>query len=94
MDLYAESSADIFLKDNEKVISLKSKFMLACPIAQGIRLLRDCSIVHMDLKFQNVLIGRGLIPRITDFGESIVINNPATKKNIFTSGYTLPYTSH
>lgn len=37
---------------------------------QGIRFLRDNKIVHLDLKPQNLLIGKGLLLRITDFGES------------------------
>jgi serine/threonine protein kinase len=68
MDLYSESSCDIYLRDNKKSMSLKTKMTLLYPIVQGMRVLRDSDIVHLDLKFQNVLIGRALVPRITDFG--------------------------
>lgn len=68
MDLYSESSSDIYFRDNSKSISLRSKLMVLFPIVQGMRLLRDSGIVHLDMKFQNVLIGRALIPRLTDFG--------------------------
>jgi serine/threonine protein kinase len=35
---------------------------------QGLRFLRDNEIVHLDLKPHNLLIGRGLQLKITDFG--------------------------
>lgn len=45
--------------------------MLLFPmIIQGVRCLRDLNISHCDLKFENILIGRGLIARLSDFGES------------------------
>lgn len=72
MDLIAESSVDVFWKKNWSTISLDTKLALLYPIGQGIRFLRDTNVIHLDLKFQNVLIARGLIPKITDFGESII----------------------
>ena len=68
MDLYSESSCDIYLRDNNRSLTPRTRMLLLPAIVQGMRLMRDSSIVHMDLKFQNVLIGRGLIPRLTDFG--------------------------
>jgi serine/threonine protein kinase len=41
---------------------------LLYPIIQGMRVLRDTNIVHLDMKYQNVLVGRALVPRLTDFG--------------------------
>lgn len=68
---------------------------LISPIAQGLRLLRDSGVAHLDLKFQNILIGRGLIPKITDFGESLIFDSMTSESNAqFNSGYTLPYTPH
>lgn len=36
--------------------------------AQGMRFLRDCSIVHMDMKYDNLLMGKDLSVKIADFG--------------------------
>jgi serine/threonine protein kinase len=35
---------------------------------QGIRFLRDHKIVHLDIKPQNLIIARGLIVKVTDYG--------------------------
>ena len=63
--------------------------MLLMPhVIQGTRFLRDVGITHLDLKFENVLVGRGLVCRLTDFGESQLSKNQFDR-----TGYTLPYTS-
>jgi serine/threonine protein kinase len=90
MDLYSESSCDIYLRDNNRSITPRTRILLLPAVVQGMRLLRDSAIAHLDLKFQNLLIGRGLIPRLTDFGESY---NQKSNDNL-NNGYTVPYVPH
>lgn len=93
MDLIAESSVDTYVKNNSNILSLRNKMTILGSISQGIRFLRDCGIIHMDLKFQNILMGRGLIPKIIDFGESIDCSTTQMNE-VVSSGHTLPYTAH
>ncbi len=48
-----------------------SKVFLLSHAAQGIKFLRDCKIIHCDVKTNNILVGRGLIAKVCDFGDSL-----------------------
>lgn len=39
-------------------------------ISQGLRYLKDYGVVHLDIKLNNILIGKKLAIKIIDFGES------------------------
>jgi serine/threonine protein kinase len=68
MDWYMHKSLDLYIKNNKISTSLLTKLYLLCQVIQGLRFLRDNKIVHMDMKPQNVLVGKGLLLRLTDFG--------------------------
>jgi protein-serine/threonine kinase len=68
MDWYMHKSLDLYIKNNFRSTSLLTKLYLLCQVVQGLRFLRDNNIVHMDIKPQNVLVGKGLLLRLTDFG--------------------------
>ena len=51
-------------------MSLHTKLQLLLNIAQGLRHLHGCGIVHLDVKPFNIVVTRGLIPKIIDFGDS------------------------
>jgi serine/threonine protein kinase len=51
-------------------MSLSTKLYLLCQVVQGLRFLKDNNIVHMNIQPQNVLVGKELFLRLTDFGES------------------------
>lgn len=55
--------------------TLSVKYSLCLDVARGLSILHSCSIVHGDLKNENVLIfaeSRGLVARLCDFGCSLV----------------------
>ena len=93
MDYYTESSMDTFLYQNQRSISVRSKLLLLHFVMQGLRVLRDADVVHMDLKEHNILVGRGMIPRISDFGESFIKKDTLTARpdERTTKGHTFPY---
>ena len=39
-------------------------------IAQGLKVLKDCEIVHLDLKPSNCIVTKRLVVKLIDFGES------------------------
>ena len=42
----------------------------------------------MDLKQDNIMIGKGLTPKLIDFGESVWFKDPLGYKN---NSYSMPY---
>jgi serine/threonine protein kinase len=68
MDWYMHKSLDLYITNNFSSTSLLTKIYLLCQVVQGLRFLRDNDIVHMDIKPQNVLVGKELLLRLTDFG--------------------------
>ena len=41
-------------------------------IVQGMRFLRDVGIIHMNMNFDNVLIARNLMPKLSGFGNPLI----------------------
>lgn len=70
MDYCIFRSLDTYRKLNNCTLSQLTKLYLLSQIVEGLRFLRDHKIIHFDVKPQNMLICRGLILKITDFGES------------------------
>ena len=68
MDWYMHKSLDLYKRNNSITMSLLTKLYLLCQVVQGLRFLRDNNIVHMNMKPQNVLVGKRLLLRLTDFG--------------------------
>lgn len=70
MEFYKNSLSD-YLKKHRKYISNSSIITILVGVIQALRVLKDCGIVHMDLKESNVMMERGLCPKLIDFGESV-----------------------
>jgi len=66
-----------------------TKLYSLAQILHGMRFLQDKKITHMDLKPQNILIGRNLTMKLTDLGEAY---HPKHKKG-YQPGTCLPYSS-
>jgi serine/threonine protein kinase len=49
-------------------MSFLTKIHMASSIVQGLQILKNYGIVHMDLKPSNVVIAKRLITKLIDFG--------------------------
>lgn len=65
-------------------------FMRQC--AQALRFLSLHSIQHLDIKPQNLLVGRGLLLKLADFGEAYH-RNLFREGHCYHPGFTFPYTA-
>lgn len=76
VELAREGSLRNYLKETER--SFKAKQIVAGDIAAGLMALHKCSIVHGDLKIDNVLVvpsldrPSGAVAKVSDFGHSII----------------------
>ncbi|KRX08636.1 Protein kinase-like domain [Pseudocohnilembus persalinus] len=88
MEYYPNKSLDHFKVNFSITLSLTSKLYILWQIVQGIKFLKDNSISHLDLKPANILIGKQLNAKISDFGESY---HPKVCGRDFNPGRTVPY---
>ena len=51
-------------------MSIHTKICIGFLILQGLRFLKDCKIVHLDLKPSNIMIGKKLDLKFIDFDSS------------------------
>lgn len=51
-------------------MSLLMRLYFLSQLVEGLRFLHTRSLYHLDIKPQNMLIGKGFILKITDFGEA------------------------
>lgn len=68
MENYAYRSLDIFLENHETTMSQITLIFLMYQAAQALRFLKIQKIYHYDVKPANMLIGKMLLLRISDFG--------------------------
>jgi serine/threonine protein kinase len=59
-----------YLNNNLICISIFTKLNLLCQITEVLRFLRDNNIVHMDVRPENLIVGKGLLLRLNNFGLS------------------------
>ncbi|EYC09412.1 hypothetical protein Y032_0060g3101 [Ancylostoma ceylanicum] len=57
-----------YLRDDSKVITLRSLLRFACQIAEGMKHLHMCRSVHCDLAARNCMLDANLCIKIGDFG--------------------------
>jgi len=55
-----------------KIWPLRARLELARGIAEGMKYLSSCRILHRDLKLGNVVLDKNNVPKITDFGTAKV----------------------
>ncbi|EWS74236.1 protein kinase (macronuclear) [Tetrahymena thermophila SB210] len=93
MDMYQYKSLDILKLQFSQTMSLITKLYIMWQIAQGIQFLTSKNVAHLDLKPANIVISKGYLAKIIDFGEAyhpdVCNGNPNYKP-----GRTLPYTPY
>ncbi|KAL4504362.1 hypothetical protein ABPG72_009808 [Tetrahymena utriculariae] len=93
MDIYQYKSLDILKIQFSQTMSLITKLYIMWQISQGIQFLTSKEVSHLDLKPANIVISKGYLAKIIDFGEAyhpdVCDGNPNYKP-----GRTLPYTPY
>lgn len=91
---YAPQSVDKFIESGESKKSSKEKLLnMLYEVSNAMLYLHSNSIIHRDLKWQNVLLNQFGLCKITDFGMSKIIDSSASSsltKNIGTGFYIAP----
>jgi serine/threonine protein kinase len=70
MDYYPFDTLNEHIYGQSESISLQTKLHLIYMTVQGLRYLKKYKIVHLDLKPNNIVVGKNLAIKIIDFGES------------------------
>lgn len=69
--VYCEySDFSVFKRARKTVMSLLMRLYFLSQVAEGLRFLHRRGICHLDLKPQNLLIGKGFVLKLSDFGEA------------------------
>jgi serine/threonine protein kinase len=55
---------------HKECISFLTKIHLASLVVHSLQILKNNSIVHMDIKPSNIMVGKKMIVKLFDFGES------------------------
>jgi len=81
-----------YAKDNSKLYSLKERFRFLQEVALAINFLHSKSILHRDLKLENVLLDKAMTCKLMDFGLSKIVDRMSQQKTarIGTSIYMCP----
>lgn len=61
---------DKYIKVNKKTISLQTIIRFMEHTVKGLLFLKEKSIVHLDIKPNNIIITKEFKAKITDFGEA------------------------
>ena len=59
-----------YVEIHKNSISFLTKIHIASLIVHGLQILKNNAIVHMDIKPSNIIIGKRIIVKLIDFGES------------------------
>lgn len=59
-----------WLTENSFLSSIFTKVNIILYIFYGVTFLHSKKVLHMDLKPQNILMDKNLIPKLTDFGSA------------------------
>lgn len=98
-DYYTYRGIDFFTTLNCKTLSSLTKMSLIAQAAMGLTFLKNIHITHCDFKWSNVLLAKGYIAKISDFGDA---HFPITEKSLRLTqlhekdmerhpGFTIPY---
>ena len=79
---------------NSRSITIDNMKHLATGISNGIKHLHNQSILHLDLKPDNIMVDTHNIPKIIDFGLSKFIENYDSRIKCGTPNYQLWYINH
>jgi len=92
MELCELGSLSKYLIKNRGKIVFREKMKLLLNIARGMAYLHAKGIIHRDLKCDNVLIDTNMVPKITDFGVSTLVQHQRAVRtlNVGTSCYMAP----
>jgi len=66
-------------------MSLLTKIFVLCHVVQGMRFLRDNSVIHCDIKPGNVLLSRNLTAKLCDMGDSVLAGADGWGESMSTS---------
>jgi hypothetical protein len=80
---------ETYLANTASFLSLDAKFRILKDISEGILCLTKAGVLHLDLKFRNIMLDTKLYPKIIDFGESRYKGFHSDER----PGYTIPYVS-
>jgi serine/threonine protein kinase len=67
---------------------------ILCGVAHGVEYLHSQSVIHLDLKPGNVLLSEGLVPRLSDFGLSLLRRAEPPLRRSGTLHYMAPEICH
>lgn len=70
MEMLPGEELDHYAALREESLSVGSRLQLLLNVVQGLRHLHGCGVVHLDLKPINIIVGRGLVPKLIDFGDA------------------------
>lgn len=59
-----------FLNKRSEMLSFSSKIYLMINVLQGLRLIKQYNVVHMDLSPSNVIVNPNYMTQLIDFGQS------------------------
>mmetsp|Transcript_3621 Transcript_3621/g.4826 ORF Transcript_3621/g.4826 Transcript_3621/m.4826 type:complete len:407 (+) Transcript_3621:179-1399(+) len=82
-----------FERDHGYPLQMKHVKEFYAGIFLAVREMHKAGIIHRDIKPENILVGPNLIPKLSDFGQSIFKDNEEfliTRKNGFGTAYTAP----
>ena len=61
-------------KVNNNFANINTLIFIMTQITQAVKYLSNYSIVHLDIKPENVLLSNNHIIKLIDFGESVILN--------------------
>jgi serine/threonine protein kinase len=80
MDYYTYKGMDNFTSINRITISPMTLLNMLVQVALSLRFMKNVHMTHLDLKPNNVVVGKGLLVKMLDLGEAYVYLDKETEK--------------